>query len=263
MILIQSEISGAAYQVTPLAHQEYESKLTRAVEDLRVTAPIAEMAKYPLGTLFIASSYDFPEDDHLNIRKTDVHALLYDGNVFPLSHLPTEEMNKLLDYAVDYMIISSDYGLEKAKDFAEKCAAFGYVFDWDKKMEPAVTEDGKIDGSSLRRTISAKYPCPSKESCGFAIDPELWFLLVRNVIRGENTLLMGPTGSGKTEIVKHLAKALEKEMFIQDMGTVQDAQSALLGVHRLNKEGVSEFEYAPFVDHIKSGGIVLLDELNR
>ena len=52
-------------------------------------------------------------------------------------------------------------------------------------------------------------------------------------------------------------------MHIQDMGTVQDAQSALLGVHRLNKEGHSVFEYAPFVGHIKSGGIVLLDELNR
>lgn len=56
---------------------------------------------------------------------------------------------------------------------------------------------------------------------------------------------------------------MEKELFIQDMGTVQDAQSALLGVHRLNKEGHSAFEYAPFVGHIKSEGIILLDELSR
>jgi nitric oxide reductase NorQ protein len=47
------------------------------------------------------------------------------------------------------------------------------------------------------------------------------------------------------------------------MGTVQDAQSALLGVHTLNKDGVSEFKHAPFVSHIQSGGIVLLDELSR
>ena len=52
-------------------------------------------------------------------------------------------------------------------------------------------------------------------------------------------------------------------MLIQDMGTIHDSQSALLGVHRLNKEGVSAFEYAPFVSHVQSGGIVLLDELSR
>jgi len=86
---------------------------------------------------------------------------------------------------------------------------------------------------------------------------------VRNVLRGENIMLIGDTGTGKTEIVKHLAKALEKDLFIQDMGTVQDAQSALLGVHTLNKEGISEFKHAPFVGHIQSGGIVLLDELSR
>jgi MoxR-like ATPase len=76
-------------------------------------------------------------------------------------------------------------------------------------------------------------------------------------------LLVGPTGSGKTELVSHIARAMEKPLSIQDMGTVQDAQSALLGVHRLNKEGHSDFDYAPFVGHIQRDGIVLLDELNR
>lgn len=56
---------------------------------------------------------------------------------------------------------------------------------------------------------------------------------------------------------------MSKPLSIQDMGTVQDAQSALLGVHRLNKEGHSDFDYAPFVGHVQRDGIVLLDELNR
>ncbi len=50
---------------------------------------------------------------------------------------------------------------------------------------------------------------------------------------------------------------------IQDMGTVQDAQSALLGVHRIDSHGHSEFDYAPFVEHIQTPGIVLLDEISR
>jgi len=55
---------------------------------------------------------------------------------------------------------------------------------------------------------------------------------------------------------------MERELSIQDMGTIFDAQSSLLGVHRI-KEGASVFEYAPFVSSIKGGGIVLLDEINR
>lgn len=264
MILLQSFISGTSYQVKTLSGQDFERTLTRNVDDIRITAPIAEFAKYPLGTIFIADKFDFPEEDHLNIRVDDVVPVMYEKTLMPMSHLPKERLNAIADYTVDYMLDHVDYGVEFAKNVAEQFAAFGYEFDWDSKVAPKpVAGEALPTGANLRRTIAASYPVPTVEDCGFHIDPEMWFLLVRNVLRGENTLLVGPTGSGKTEIIAHLAKAMEKEMFIQDMGTVQDAQSALLGVHRLNKEGHSTFEYAPFVGHIKSGGIVLLDELNR
>ena len=48
------------------------------------------------------------------------------------------------------------------------------------------------------------------------------------------------------------------------MGTVHDAQSALLGVHRLNEKGVSEFDQAPFISYVqKENSICLLDEISR
>jgi len=264
MILLQSFISGTSYQVKTLERQPFEKTLTRNVDDMRITAPIAEFAKFPLGTIFVADQFDFPEEDHLNIRKDDVVPLMYEGTVMPMSALEKTRLQAIADYVVDYMLDSSDFGVEAAKKTAEQLAAFGYEFDWDAKVAPKpVAGEALPAGANLRRTIAASYPVPTVEDCGFHIDPDMWFLLVRNVLRGENTLLVGPTGSGKTEIISHLAKAMEKEMFIQDMGTVQDAQSALLGVHRLNKEGHSVFEYAPFVAHIKSGGIVLLDELSR
>ena len=264
MILLQSIIEGTSYQIKTLKGQAFEKKLTRSLEDLKITGPIAEFAKFPLGTIFIADEYDFPEDDHLHVMKEHVTAMFFEKSAFPISALGKAKIQKVCDFTIDYLLDCGDYGVEYVQDMATQFASFGYKFDWDAKVAPKPVEEGEIpSGTNLKRTIAAHYPVPKREDCGFHIDPDIWFLMVRNVLRGENTLLVGPTGSGKTEILVHLAKAMSKELYTQDMGTVQDAQSALLGVHRINKEGHSAFDYAPFVGHIKSGGIVLLDELNR
>lgn len=264
MILLQTAIEGTSYLIKTLPGQKFEKSLTRGVEDMRITGPISEFANYPLGTVFMVDVYDFPEEDHLHVMKEHLTALFYENTVFPISHLPKEKIQTFVDEAVDYMIDSGKYEIDYVKSIAEQYSAYGYEFDWDKKMEAPAPEELKSGGTkNLKRSIAVSYPVPKAEDCGFHIDPDIWFLMVRNVLRGENTLLVGPTGSGKTEILKHLALAMGKDLHTQDMGTVQDAQSALLGVHRINKEGHSSFDYAPFVGHIKSGGILLLDELNR
>jgi len=265
MILLQTKIEGTSYQLTTLPGQSFEKKLTRSIEDLKITGPISEFAKFPLGTVFVADEYDFPEDDHLHIMKEQATALFFDNNVFPISTLGEEKIQQVCDFTIDYMLDSGLYDVDLViKPLATQFASYGYAFDWDTKTTIKPIEEGSMpSGTNIKRTIATHYPVPKREDCGFHIDADIWFLMVRNVLRGENTLLVGPTGSGKTEILSHLAKAMNKELFIQDMGTVQDAQSALLGVHRINKEGHSAFDYAPFVGHIKSGGIVLLDELNR
>ena len=58
MILLQTRMEGASYQLTPLAHQKnLEEHISLAVEDIAVTGPIAECAKNPLGTVFISNEY--------------------------------------------------------------------------------------------------------------------------------------------------------------------------------------------------------------
>ena len=263
MILLNTVIEGTSYQLKTLPKQAFEKKLTRHIDDLKITGPIAEFAKYPLGTVFVAETYDFPEDDHLHIVAGNIHPMYFQDSAFPLSTIG-EKLQDICEYTIDYLIDYSSMEHDAIKSLATQFGSYGYVFDWESKTSPKVEEGQPVaEGSNLKRTIAAHYPVPKREDCGFHIDPDIWFLMVRNVLRGENTLLVGPTGSGKTEILSHLAKAMSKELHIQDMGTVQDAQSALLGVHRINKEGHSAFDYAPFVGHIKSGGIVLLDELNR
>lgn len=262
MILLQSFIEGTSYQVRPLPNQPaFESKISRKVEDIKITCTIADFARFPLGTIFICQVPEFPETDHLHIPKDAAPALIFGDSVFPLVGFG-EDLQTIADYTVDYMLQSSEFGIEKAQAFTKQVEAYGYTFDWEAKLAvPTSTSSAPL--GAVRASIAAKFPVPKVEDIGFQVDPDKWFLMVRNVLRGENTLLIGPTGSGKTEIMTHLSAAMERELHIQDMGTVQDASSALQGVHRLNKEGHSAFEFAPFVEHIKSGGIVLLDELNR
>jgi MoxR-like ATPase len=263
MILFRAFLQGVSFQIETLPGQEFEKALPISVQDIKITAPIAEIVAFPLGTIFAAHRYDFPEADHLHFRKEDIVALTYNNTAYKQQ---CPEANPIIDYLMDYMIDNPTIewcGIENAKKMSELFIPYGYTIDWDAKFAMPAAGAPASSGTSLKRTIAAKYPVPTREDIGFHIEPDMWYLLVRNVLRGENIMLIGDTGTGKTEIVKHLAKALEKEMFIQDMGTVQDAQSALLGVHTLNKEGVSEFKTAPFVSHIQSGGIVLLDELSR
>ena len=105
--------------------------------------------------------------------------------------------------------------------------------------------------------------CPTSSE-GFYMERNDWSLLVRNVKKGVNTLVLGPTGCGKTESIRLLAKRLGRKLYTIDMGSIVDPISSLIGVHRLKTGGISVFDEAPFVRMIQEkDAIILLDELNR
>lgn len=110
--------------------------------------------------------------------------------------------------------------------------------------------------------INKKVQCPSVEESGFYVNELNWKFLVRNIMKQKNTILVGPTGTGKTELVMNIAKKLGLECNVYDMGAMQDPLTDLLGTHRI-ENGSSVFDYAKFVDDVQKPGIILLDELSR
>ena len=131
---------------------------------------------------------------------------------------------------------------------------------WNNTFDPTL-EYGVKAKASLLSEIKEKYACPQK-SDGFYVEESTWNFLVRNIIKCIPTILIGPTGTGKTELVIRAAEKLGIDCHIYDMGSMIDPLSDLLGTHRL-KNGSSVFDYAKFVSDIQKPGIILLDELSR
>lgn len=102
---------------------------------------------------------------------------------------------------------------------------------------------------------------PTAES-GFYVEPDMWYLLLRNIIVKENTLIFGPTGTGKTQLFALAAQKLGLAFSTFDMGSMHDPISSLLGANRLKKKK-SFFDPSRFSQVIQEPGMVLLDELSR
>lgn len=100
----------------------------------------------------------------------------------------------------------------------------------------------------------------------FQVQKGLLSILQRNVNKGVNTLLLGSTGVGKTELVSNIAKEMGLPLTIFDMGTMTDPIMSLVGTHIIKYEDgktTSTFVKSRFSEVIQQEGIILLDELSR
>ncbi len=180
-------------------------------------------------------------------------------------------------YTVQYInahIGSGDYFYSSDYEYNPNLCTFNFKVlnvcteaDWEKMQYATEFDPYKeykfIDDrpKTLLDTIRSKYPCPSIES-GFYVEDRTWNFLVRNILQHKNTMLIGPTGTGKTEIIMKICNELGLDCHIYDMGSMQDPLTDLLGSHRL-ENGSSIFDYAKFVEDVQKPGVILLDELSR
>lgn len=91
-----------------------------------------------------------------------------------------------------------------------------------------------------------------------------WKYLVRSVLYGKNILMVGPTGCGKTLAAQTVAKVFNRPFFYFNMGSTQDARSALVGNTHFEKDTGTIFSESTFVKAIQTpNAVILLDEISR
>ena len=141
-----------------------------------------------------------------------------------------------------------------------------YSLDEEMETSTKIDENGKyvtkLSDKQSNKLIDNIPDTPTIDNSGFYIDNKKWKYLVRNIIRKKPTLLIGPTGTGKTELILMACKQLGINCEVHDMGSMQDPLTDLIGCHRI-KDGSSTFDYAKFVDDVQKPGVILLDELSR
>lgn len=92
----------------------------------------------------------------------------------------------------------------------------------------------------------------------------IWKFAVRNVLRGENILLVGQSGSAKTTTARAIIEALHRPFFNIPLGSTQDPRSSLVGNTHYDKKKGTFFSESYFVKAIKTpNAVILLDELSR
>lgn len=130
-------------------------------------------------------------------------------------------------------------------------------------LEEEEEEIGKVStgGKSLIDELIKKFPKPTISKNNFFVDADVWATLLINVERGYNTMLVGDSGCGKTELVLLLGDIQKRKVHKFDMAAKQDPIASLVGVHRF--DGKSVFDRADFTYAIEEENIVLLDELPR
>jgi len=133
-----------------------------------------------------------------------------------------------------------------------------------QQVEQGSSLEAKPKVEPKNEIMSLLSTCVDKRPDTLYMEDLNWKFICRNVYRGRNMMLTGPTGTGKSQTAIAVAKALGKELFYINLGATQDPRGTLIGNTHFSKDAGTFFNESAFVQALKKPGtVILLDEISR
>lgn len=136
-----------------------------------------------------------------------------------------------------------------------------YIMQTMNSTKYAILNETVDETNNIKDFVKNSYKLKPKE---LFISELKWKHLVRNCMRSENTLMLAPSGTGKTMTAMALQVALGRPGFVFNLGSTQDARSTLIGNTSYSPNEGTFFNESEFIKAIKTeNAIIVLDELTR
>jgi len=134
---------------------------------------------------------------------------------------------------------------------------------WTQVANTSTLKEEKVEAPA-NDCMAFLSTCTEKRPDTLFMEDLNWKFICRNVYRGRNMLLTGPTGTGKSQTAIAVAEALDRPLFYVNLGATQDPRGTLIGNTHFSKDAGTYFNESAFVKAIKTPNtVVLLDEVSR
>ena len=128
--------------------------------------------------------------------------------------------------------------------------------------QPEVKAHSGVNEGEAQKMYDESYiPGPSAKLIDTKSTVENLTKLARSVRLGENVLLVGPTGAGKTAMVKYMAHLTQNGLRRINLSDMTDI-SEIIGGYKFGGWGRPEWQDGIVVEAMKKGQWLLLDEVN-
>ena len=131
----------------------------------------------------------------------------------------------------------------------------------DEQPEVKAHSGVKEEEQTQQMYDEAFIPGPSAKLIDTKSTVENLTKLARSVRMGENVLLVGPTGAGKTAMIKYMAHLTQNGLRRINLSDMTDI-TEIIGGYKPNEQGRPEWQDGIVVEAMKKGQWLLLDEVN-